>query len=88
MKKSAFKVIAESIHLDRKGKIKMPTSRVEHRRISVDEIKNIVKEEFEDAKKVEDVEAQEGGFEDAELEKEIEWMKAMNIKEFFIKSKK
>jgi len=79
MKKSDFKVLYEA--LTKKG-VKFPTDNVDFRRLTVSEIKRIIKEEFEDVKKVEDVEAQEVPFGDVELEHEIEWLKSLKIDEF------
>ena len=64
--------------------------KVSSKKLSLGEIKKIVKEEFEDIKDVEEVEAEEleNGWGDAELENEIEWMKTLSIKEFYKKDKK
>jgi hypothetical protein len=84
MKKSAYKTIAESIMSGQISKADLPTARVDHRRLTVDEIKKFIKEELDKAKP-EDVKPQEfpGGWGDAELEQEINWSKALKLKEFF-----
>ena len=86
MKKSAYKTIAESILSGQFGKAKLPTSRVEHRRLSVDEIKQYINEELDKITEAkDDVHTQEfpGGWGDSELANEINWLKALKLKEFF-----
>jgi len=85
-KKSAFKTMAEAIIFNNGLKnLKLPTSRVDRRKLSVDEIKEYVTEELEDAKKASEVKAKlaPGGWGDAEIENQIEWTKSLNLKEFF-----
>lgn len=82
---NTYKTIAKSLVF---GKIKdadLPTSRVNHRRLTVDEIKEHIQEEFGKAKAVADVKGKEleKGWGDAEIAKEIEWVKALDLKEFF-----
>lgn len=87
MSKTAYKTIAQSLILERLKDFDLPTERVDHRRLSVDEIKAIVKEEFGKAKEASDVKAKEveGGWGDAEIENEIDWVKKLKLKEFFNK---
>ena len=82
-KKNAYKVLAEAFATGGLKNVVLPTSRVNHRRLSVDEIKEHIMEEFEAAKKSSDVSTQEfpGGWGDAELEHEIDWMKSLDLKE-------
>jgi len=89
-KKSTFRIMAEAKIFGGAERVKLPTSRVDTRRLSIDEIKEAVSKEFEDAKKSEDVELEErpGGWGDDALVKEIEWIKKLDIKEFFMKGKK
>jgi hypothetical protein len=82
-----FKTIAEALA---SGKIKdanLSTESVNHRRLTVDEIKAYLMEEFGKAKEVSDVKAKEveKGWGDAELEKTIDWVKTLQLKEFFKK---
>jgi hypothetical protein len=85
MKKSAFKTIAEVLTFGNSAEF--PTDSLDSRRLSLDEVKSIVKEEFGKAKDAADVKAKEAekGWGDVELEKEVNWMKALQIKEFFDK---
>jgi len=87
MKKDTFRLIAEAIHTGKLKNVKLPTGRFDHRKLTVDEIKSYIKEEFEKAKETSDVEVQdpELGWQDAEIENEIEWIKKLNIKEYFDK---
>lgn len=80
--------LARGILLEGLADIDLPTSRVDKRKISIDEIKNIVLEEFGKAKDAKSVKVQDQpkGWGDAELEKEIDWVKKLDLKEFFIKS--
>lgn len=88
-KKSAFRVLAEANTFGGLKKAKLPTSRIDSRKLSIDEIKQFISEEFKDAKKVSDIEVEEkpGGWGDDALENEIEWVKKLDIKEFFQKKK-
>ena len=83
MKKSAYKTIAESILSGQFGKANLPTGRVEHRRLSVDEIKQYISEELDKVAGPKDPQEPPGGWGDSELENEISWVKALNLKEFF-----
>jgi hypothetical protein len=59
------------------------------KKLSLKEIKNIVKEEFDDVKDIEDVKAKEvDDWSDAEVENLINWVKSLSIKEFFNRAKK
>jgi hypothetical protein len=88
--KTAFKTIAESMLNGKFGKANLPTDSVDHRKLSIDEIKVIVKEELGKAvAKASDVHPQEepGGWGDAKLEKEIEWAKKLELENFIPKKK-
>ena len=87
MSKSTYKTIAEAITFGGLGKARLTTSKVDHRRLTIDEIKEYITEEFGEAKKVSDVEAIEKprGWTDDVLEKEIDWIKSLKIQEFFKK---
>lgn len=89
MSKSAYKTVAESIVFNKLKDLELPTARVDHRRLSVDEIKQYIQEEFGKAKEASDVKAKEceHGWGDAELEKEINWVKTLKLQEFFEKKK-
>lgn len=82
---NAYKTIAASLAAGKLKDVELPTSRVNHRRLTVDEIKDALKEEFAKAQDVSKVKADESakGWGDAELAKEIEWVKALDLKEFF-----
>lgn len=86
-KKSTYKVIAEAMAFNGLKNFKVSTKQAECRKLTIDEIKECIKEEFEAAKEASDVKVQEPekGWTDPELENEIEWAKALNIKEFFKK---
>ncbi len=81
-KKTNYKILMEAFT---NKKVKLPTKSVDHRPLTEHEIKDIIREEFGKAKEAakEKVQEPEGGWGDAELEKEIEWMKDLGIKEFF-----
>jgi hypothetical protein len=87
MKKSVFKTIAEAFAFDGLRGAKMPTKRVDTRKLTVDEIKQCILEEFGEAKDADDEEVLEPkkGWGDAEIAKEIDWIKKLDIKEFFKK---
>jgi len=81
---NAFKTIAKSLVAGKLKDVELPTSRVNHRRLTVDEIKDHIQEEFGKAKSTTEVKAKEmKGWGDAEIAKEIEWVKALDLKEFF-----
>jgi len=84
-KKSNFKIIMEAIENGKLAEMKLPNDRIKHRKLSVDEIKEIMMEEFKKAKEAASVEAEEKprGWGDDALEKEVEWIKKLGIKEFF-----
>jgi hypothetical protein len=82
MKKSSYKVLAEAITFgglrDANLSVKVP------RRLTKNELMTIVKEEFDKAKEVEDVDVtSDKDWSDAEIENYIEWIKKLNIKESF-----
>lgn len=85
MKKSSYKTMAEAISLGGLERFEPPTERVNHRRLTVDEIKDYLLEEFGKAKKASDEEVQEPekGWGDAELANQIKWVKALDLKEVF-----
>lgn len=82
-KVSKFKAIAESLVLKKGKNIPYPTPNLSSRKMSIDEIKKIVLEEFGKVKDVEDEKVKEGDWSDAEVENEVDWMKKLGIKEFF-----
>jgi hypothetical protein len=91
MKKSAYKTLAEAIASGVGLKaLKVPTGRVDCRRLTIDEIKDHIKEEFGKVLSAEDVDAKEEprGWGDADLEKEIEWAKTLKLESFFEDKKK
>lgn len=90
VKKSVYRTLAEAIVFNGLNKARLPTSRVDACRLSVDEIKSFIKEEFGKAKEACKVKAEEKprGWGDDDLAKQIEWVKKLNIKEFFSKKEK
>ena len=85
MSKSAFKVIAEAVVHGIDSDINLPTESLDAtRKITVDELKSIVKEEFGKAKSVADVKAKEVRYWGAaDLANEVDWVKSLKIREFF-----
>lgn len=82
-KKSVYKIIAESMVSGQFAKTELPTNSLKYRQLEHDELKEMVLREFEDAKAVCDVKYKEGPWGDVELEQEIDFMKALDIKECF-----
>lgn len=85
MKKSIYKVLAEAIAFDGFKDFKVPTDKIDYRRLTVNEIKEFMKEEFGDVKKfdMKDAKEEPKGWGDADLEKELDWVKTLDLKEFF-----
>jgi Zn-dependent peptidase ImmA (M78 family) len=88
-KKSSYQTMAEAIALGGLKKFNVPTRRVDNRRLTIDEIKEALLEEFGKAKKASDEDMQEPdkGWGDAELANEIEWVKALDLKEAMLPGK-
>lgn len=88
--KTAFSVLAEAMATGQLGNVKPDLSSLKSRKLSIDEIKDLIKEAFEDAKDVSNVKAKEleKGWGDTAIENEIDWMKKLGIKEFFVKKNK
>lgn len=78
---SKYKVLAEAIASGNLKKVEMPTERIKYRRLTVDEIKQHLIEEFGKAKDAAAIKAKEAakGWGDAEIAKEIEWVKALDL---------
>ena len=89
-KKSAYKAMAEAIHFNGLKNFDIPTKRADVRKLTVDEIKQAIQEEFAKAWDAADEEVQDPpkGWGDADLAKHVEWLKAQDIKEFFVKDAK
>jgi hypothetical protein len=81
--KKAYKTVAHTLFSNKMSEVALPTDRVDYRTLSKDDLKTYMKEEFEKAKDACEVEAEETPWGDSELEKEIEWIKALKIKEYF-----
>jgi hypothetical protein len=89
MNKKTYKVIMEAISSGRLKDVDLPMNATKHRRMTVDEIKEVLQEVFEEAQNVEEcVPDKEEQWSDAEIENEINWVKALDIKEFFKKGVK
>jgi hypothetical protein len=84
MSVNKFKVLAEALAFNKLKDVNLPTPSLNARKLSIDEIKKLIREEFEDAKEVCDVKAKEvPGWHDAELEKEMNWVKTLKLSECF-----
>jgi len=83
---SNFKKIMEASINGQLNKVAMPTPNLNKRKMSLEEVKALVGEEFEKAKDACDTKAKEvdDGWGKAELEKEMNWMKILSIKEWLI----
>lgn len=81
-----YKIIAKAMISGQLAEAEMPDS-LNVRTISVSELKKMVREEFEKAKSLEDLKVKEGQFADAELEKEIDWVKTLKLESFFLKQR-
>lgn len=83
-KKTNFRILAEGLVFNKLKDMQESLS-IDNRVLTVEEIKKIIREEFGKAKDVADTKPQDpdGGWQDAELENDIDFMKALNIKEFF-----
>ena len=80
-----FKTIAKSLAFGKLSEVELPTKRVDNRRLTVDEIKEYIQEEFgkiEDVKKVKAKELPKG-WGDSEILNHINWIKSLNLKEYF-----
>lgn len=76
MKKSAYKVFAEAFFNGAISKLEMPLINLNTRRLTVDEIKAYLMEEFEKAKDVTKVKTQKDTpWHEAELEDPVDWQK-------------
>lgn len=89
-KKSTYKTLAEAIAFDGLKKVELPTEKVNYRKLTVDEIKECIMEAFKDAKSVKDVELAEPprGWGDSELARQMDFIKKLNLDEFFNKKSK
>lgn len=88
-KKSSYRTIAEAITFGGLKSVKLPTGRVDHRRLTVDEIKDYLIEAAKKAKKdKQELQEPEKGWGDAELAKHIEWTKKLEMIEVFGHKKK
>ncbi len=84
-KKSTFKHIAEALIFKKLNEVDVSLKHLDKRKLSIDEIKVVIREAFKDAKDTASVEAQElaNGWGDAEIENEINWVNSLNLEEFF-----
>lgn len=80
-----YKIIAEAIASGKLAEVDMPTENLDAKKLTIEELKAIVKEEFGKAKAVADVKAKESQFADADLADEVDWVKKLKLKEFFSK---
>ena len=84
-KKSTFRTMAKALIFEKLNGLSFPMRHLDKRKLSIDEIKVVIREAFKDAKDASGVEAQEleKGWGDAEIENEINWAKQLKLKEFF-----
>jgi len=84
-KKSTFRTMAEALAFEKLNNLNFPMKHLDKRKLSIDEIKGLIREAFKDAKDTASVEAQElaHGWGDADIENEINWVDSLNLKEFF-----
>lgn len=84
-KKSTYRTLAEALTFEKLPEMKVNLDHLDTRKLSVNEIKQCINEAFKDAKDAAEVDAQElvKGWGDSEIENEIEWAKALKLKEFF-----
>ncbi len=84
-KKSTYRTLAEGLIFERLEGIDMNLDHLDKRKMSITEMKSIIREAFKDAKAAAEVDAQElaHSWGDAEIENEINWVKSLNLKEFF-----
>lgn len=84
-KKSVFRTMAEALTFEKLNKLDISLSHLDKRKLSIDEIKGVIREAFKDAKDTASVKGQElaHGWGDADIENEIDWVKKLNIKEYF-----
>lgn len=82
MKKNTFKVLMEATIMNKLPEF--PNTR-KYRTIQKEELQKMLKEEFEEAKKVEDVKVNEDGWENVELEKEMKWASTLKLEKAFKK---
>lgn len=86
MKKSNFKTIAEAIQSGQLSEIDLPTENLDMKTLTREQVMKIVKEEFGKVKDANKIKAdQEVQFADAELEKQIDWIKKLKLETFFAK---
>lgn len=85
MKKTAFQTIAEAVGFNKLGEVDLPTERVDRRKLSIDEIKQFIVEEYKAAKEAVEKDKAEKNVHwgDAEIANQINWMKKLQIKEYF-----
>ena len=83
-KKSTYRTLAEALAFNQLKNVKMNLDHLDKRKLSITEMKQYIREAFDDAKAAAEVEAQElaHGWGDAEIENEINWVKSLNLKEF------
>lgn len=82
MKRNSYRVLMEAIAFGKLGEL--PNSR-KFRKLQKEELSKLVKEEFAEAKKVEDMKIKELPFESAELANELNWDKTLGLAKAFKK---
>ena len=83
--KSNFRILAEALATESLGELKLSKEHLNKRKLTIDEIKDLIREGFKSAKDSKDVKAKEleGGWGDAESENQVNWASALKLKEYF-----
>lgn len=84
-KKSNYRTVAEAIVFNKLGSLNTGTPLVDNRKLTVEEIKTMIKEELKDAqgKKVKQAKEVDKGWGAADVENQVKWTDALKLKEFF-----
>lgn len=83
MKKTTFKTLMEAVVL---GKLPtLPTNSLKYRKLQKEELCCLMKEEFEEAKNVEDMKVKEGPWQSVEVENLMNWDKTLGLSKAFKK---
>jgi lipoate-protein ligase A len=80
---SAYKVLAQIIASNKLKEVRMPTSNLDTKKLTMEDVRTIVEEEFKDAKAVKDVKAKEEPWNDVEPPAKEDWVKKYKLKEWF-----
>ena len=84
--KSRFQILAEAMaSADGLGSLKVSNEHLNKRKLTIDEIKELIREGFGKAKDVSDTKAKEDekGWGNADVENQIDWVDTLKLKEYF-----